>query len=122
MLVAGLVDSGLLLFLMGCVSLIHPLTGLGVSSRSCAALVLTAGLLVMVVGMILPATEKRSISSATQLDYFVPIYQFQKFHWLTIIGNADQVYRAVKSTAGEIPLFHTLNWAHRCGRAFPEGI
>jgi uncharacterized low-complexity protein len=36
---------------VGCVSPIHPLTGLGVSSRGCGVLVLTVGVLVIVVGM-----------------------------------------------------------------------
>jgi hypothetical protein len=86
-------------------------------------LVLGSGLLLTLVGLLLPATEKRSASSATQLDQFVPAYQFQEFHSLKIAGNADQVYRAIKEVAAsEIPLFHTLTWIRRCGRALPEGI
>jgi hypothetical protein len=120
MLIASLVHSGLLLFLAGCVSLIKPLTWLGVSSRGCAVLVLSSGLLVVLVGLVLPATEKRSASSATQLDRFIPIYQFHEFHLLKINGNADQVYRAIKEVAAsEIPFFHTLTWIRRCGRTLP---
>jgi hypothetical protein len=123
MLTASLVYSGLLLLLTGCVSLIHPLTWLGVSSRGSATLVLGAGLLIVMIGLFLPATEKRSSSSTTQLDQFVPIYQFHEFHSLKIDGNADHVYRAIKEVAAsEIPLFHTLTWIRRCGRALPEGV
>jgi hypothetical protein len=123
MAIVSLVYSGLLLFLVACVSLIHPLTWLGISSRGCAALVLSAGLLVMVAGLILPATERQSASSNTQLDEFVPIHHFQEFHSLKINGKADRVYRAIKEVAAsEIPLFHTLTWIRRCGRALPEGI
>ena len=121
--IASLVYSGLLLLLTGCVSLIHPLTWLGVSSRGGAALVLGSGLLVTMVGLFLPATEKRSASSTTQLDQFVPIYQFHEFHSLKIGGTADHVFRAIKEVAAsEIPLFHTLTWIRRCGRVLPEGI
>jgi hypothetical protein len=123
MLIAGFVYSGFTLFLVGCASLVKPVMWLGIASRGCSVLVLSSGLLVMIVGLVLPAAEKRSVSSDTQLDQFVPIYQFQEFHSLKIDGNADQVYRAIKGvTASEIPSFHTLTWIRRCGRALPEGI
>ena len=123
MLIASVVYSGLLLLLAGCVSLIKPLMWLGIASRGCAVLILGAGLLVMMVGLVLPATESRSASSETQLDRFVPVYQFQEFHSLKIDENADQVYRAIKEvTADEIPFFRTLTWIRRRGRALPEGI
>ncbi len=109
MLIASLVDSRFLLFLAGCISLIRPLTWLGVSSRGCALLVLSAGLLVIVVGLVLPATEKRSASSDTQLDRFVSVYQFREFHSIKINGNLDEVYRSIKEvTDDEILFFRTL--------------
>jgi hypothetical protein len=123
MLLAGVVYSGFTLFLVGCASLVRPLAWLGIASRESSVLVLLGGLLVMVVGLVLPAPNKRSSSSDSQLNRFVPVYQFHEFHSLEIDRSADQVYRAIKEvTADEISLFRTLTWIRRCGRALPAGI
>jgi len=123
MLLAGLVYGGFSLFLVGCASLVRPLVWLGISNRGGSMLVLISGLLLMMLGLALPATEKKSASSDSQLNQFIPVYQFHEFHSLRMNGNADQVYRAIKGvTADEISLFRSLTWIRRCGRALPAGI
>ncbi len=123
MLLAGLVYGGFSLFLVGCASLVRPLVWLGISNRGGSMLVLISGLLLMMLGLAWPATEKGSASSESQLNQFIPVYQFHEFHSLRMNGNADQVYRAIKGvTADEISLFRSLTWIRRCGRALPAGI
>ena len=123
MLLAGLAYSGFTLFLVGCASLVRPLVWLGISNRGGSMLVLISGLLLMMLGLAWPATEKGSASSESQLNQFIPVYQFHEFHSLRMNGNADQVYRAIKGvTADEISLFRSLTWIRRCGRALPAGI
>jgi hypothetical protein len=121
--IGSLFHGGLVLFLVGCASLLHPGVWLGIANRGCAGLILGSGLLLMIVGLALPAGEKQSASCATPLHQFVPVYQFQEFHSLKIKANADQVYRAIKEvTADEIRFFQTLTWIRRRGRLLPEGI
>ncbi len=123
MLLAGLVYGGFSLFLVGCASLVRPLVWLGIGNRGGSMLVLISGLLLMMLGLAWPATEKGSASSDSQLNQFIPVYQFHEFHSLRMNGNADQVYRAIKGvTADEISLFRSLTWIRRCGRALPAGI
>jgi hypothetical protein len=95
----GLVHGELVLFLVGCASLLHPLLWLGIANRGCAGLILGSGLPLMIVGLALPAAEKQSASCVTRLHQFVPVYQFQQFHSLKINANADQVYRAAGGAA-----------------------
>jgi len=123
MLLAGVFYSGFALFLVGCASLVRPLAWLGIASRGCSLLVLFAGLLVILIGLGLPAADKRSASSDSLLNQLIPLYQFHEFHSLKLNRNTDEVYRAIKQVAAdEIPLFHTLTWIRRCGRALPAGI
>ena len=53
--IAGLVHGGFVLFLVGGAALVHPVVWLGIASPGCAGLVLSSGLLVMMVGLALPA-------------------------------------------------------------------
>lgn len=59
----------------------------------------------------------------TQLDHFIPVYQFHEHHSIRIRASAELVYRAVKSvTADEILLFRTLTWLRRFGRPGPKSV
>ncbi len=119
----GLVYGGFTLFAVGCLSMVGPLAGLGLTSRGGSVLLVVSGLLVMMAGLFLPTTEQRSASSDAQLDRCVPVYQVQEFHSIRVNRSADQVYRAIKEvTADEILFFQALTWIHRCRRALPEGI
>jgi len=60
---------------------------------------------------------------STQLDEFVPVYQFHEYYSVRIAAPAEDVYRAVKTvTADEISLFRTLTWLRRFGRSGPASI
>jgi len=118
-----LVDTGFVLILLGLVSLLKPLKFLRIRSRARGALILLLGLLVAAFGMALPAPEERITQPRTQLDEFVPVYQFNEFHSVLVKAPRDQTYRAIKNvTASEILLFRTLTWIRRFGRPGPEGI
>lgn len=118
-----LVDAGLLLAFLGFVSLLVPLKFLRIRSRARGALVFLAGLLLVLVGMVLPAAERRIAESRTELDGFTPVYQFAEFHTIQVAASKEQTWRAIKeTTAGEIFLFRTLTWIRRFGRCGPESI
>jgi hypothetical protein len=60
---------------------------------------------------------------ATELDAFVPVYQFHEIHSTHVNAPPDRVFAAVKGvTPGEILFFRTLTWIRRFGRSGPESI
>jgi hypothetical protein len=117
MLGVVVVYLGLIATILSGVSLLRPLTSLAIHSRRQAALILTLGFIVVVVGGSLPAREARVAAPRTQLDQFAPVYQFSEFHSVRIAASKEQVYRALKLvTANEIVFFRTLTWIRRFGR------
>lgn len=122
MFAIGMVYLGLITF-AGAISVIRPLSFLGIPTRQRALLVVAIGFVVTVIGCLLPAKEIRINPLRTQLDHFAPIYQFNEFHSIRIATDKEHVYRAIKSvSADEITLFRTLVWIRRFGRAGPENI
>ena len=114
---------GLITMFVGGVSVLKPLKFLAIDSRWQALAVVAAGLVVVVIGASLPSKEIRVAAPSTQLDQYVPMYQFNEFHSVRIAAPKDKVYNALKQvTAEEILFFHTLVWLRRMGRPGPENI
>jgi hypothetical protein len=114
---------GLITMFVGGVSVLKPLKFLAIGSRWQALAVMAAGLVVVVIGASLPSKKIRVGVPRTQLDQFVPAYQFNEFHSVRIAAPKDKVYTALKQVnAEEILFFHTLVWLRRLGRPGPESI
>jgi hypothetical protein len=108
---------------VGGVSVLKPLRLLAIGSRWQALAVMASGLVVVVIGASLPSKEIRVAAPRTQLDQFLPTYQFNEFHSVHIAAPKDKVYTALKQVnAEEILFFHTLVWLRRLGRPGPESI
>jgi len=123
MIPSAVVYAGFILAFAGFVSLVKPLRFLGIRSRARGGLILLAGLLAVMVGMALPAPETRIAVPRTELDHFVPVYQFREFHSIQVAASRERTYRAIRAvTAGEIFLFRTLTAIRRFGRPGPESI
>lgn len=119
----ALVDVGIALALTGVVSLARPLRWLKISSRTTGLGVLAAGALLLVVGVMLPAAERRVDAPRTALDRFAPAYQFSEHHEIRVAAPPARTFDAVRCvTAGEITLFRTLTTIRRFGRPGPESI
>jgi hypothetical protein len=122
-LATALVYAGLIVALLGGVSLVKPLRFLGLQSRPQAAFLIGLGLFIAVVGAALPAREVRVAVARTRLDDFLPVYQFSEVHSIRVTAPKDRVYRAIKGvTPDEILFFRTLTWLRRLGRPGPENI
>jgi hypothetical protein len=96
---------------------------LRITTRRRAAVVILAGMFLLVAGAELPASEVAS-SGTTILDEFVPRYQFHEFHSTRIHAPPETVYAAARQvTAREIKLFRILTWIRspHFGKA-PESI
>ena len=60
---------------------------------------------------------------ATELDAFIPVYQFHEIHSTHVDAAPDRVFAALKAIApNEILFFRTLTWLRRFGRSGPESI
>jgi hypothetical protein len=117
------VYGGAVIALAGAAFLVRPAHVLRMTNRWRAAALLALGLGLTLIGFRLPAPERRVAAVDTQLDEFVPVYQFDEVHAVHIDAPPDRVYAALKAvTAGEIRLFRTLTWIRRFGRAGPESI
>ena len=118
-----LVDLGLGLGLIGAISLVRPLRILKVPTRRHALVVLAAGIVIVLVGMSLPAPETSVEAQGTALDRFVPVWQFSEHHEISVAAPADRTFEAILAvTAREIALFRTLTAIRRFGRPGPESI
>lgn len=118
-----LVDAGLATIFVGLCSLLKPISFLGISSRFSALLVFCCGLFLVVTGFLLPASEVRIKSPRTQLDAFVPAYQFQEFHSVRVKASREKVFLSIQRvTSGEIFLFRTFTWIRRFGKEEKAGI
>ncbi len=117
------VYTGLLAAFLGFVSFLRPLRFLGIATRPRGLILFGCGLLIVLIGFCLPVRETRIGAPQTQLDSFVPVWQFHEFHSLRVNAPPVQVYRAIKEVrAKEIRFFATLTWIRRFGRPGPESV
>ena len=123
MLGSAAVYLGIVATLIGLVLVLKPIPRLGVKNRFRASFVLDAGVLLLVIGLLAPASESRVTAPRTRLDQFAPAWQFSEFHRIRVAAPPDSVYAAIKAVrADEIFLFRALTWIRRGGRPLPEGI
>lgn len=114
---------GLITMLAGSVSAIKPLKFLVMHSRGQGLIVIAAGLLIVIIGSSLPASETRIATPGAQLDQFMPAWQFNERHSIRIAAPKEKVYVALKQvSADEILFFRTLVWIRRFGRPGPESL
>jgi hypothetical protein len=118
-----IVYLGLIAGFVGAVSCLKPPSWLGIRTRRQAAFQLGTGLVLVLAGWFLPASEIHVVTPRTQFDQFMPVYQFSEFHSIRVDAPKEKVYAAIKAvTADEISLFRTLTWMRRFGQSGAEGI
>ena len=82
--------------------------------RRPAAIVLAAGLALVLIALLWPAREERVTSVVSGLDEFMPRWQFVEKHEIRIAAPQQRIYWAIrKVTAREIRFFQVLT-AIRC--------
>ena len=103
--------AGLVLAAAGFLCLLRPMRWLRISTRHRAVRVFLGGAAMFLLAMILPASAKRAVEPSTQLDAWMPEWQFSEFHTVRVHATPDQVYRAIREVTGdEIWLLQTLTW------------
>jgi len=121
----GLLYAGLLLGLLGGLCLLRPIRRLGIPTRPRAAVVLAVGALAIVVAVALPAPLHHA-TGTSELDRFVPEWQFAERHALRVHAPPERVEEAIHAvTASDIRFFRILTWIRQPrlpGRQAPENI
>ncbi|MGZ5445650.1 MAG: hypothetical protein ACXW5U_28310 [Thermoanaerobaculia bacterium] len=91
--------------------------------RSRGAAIFAIGMLIAMIGFVLPAPEKRAAKVVTHLDESFPRWQFSEEHETPVAATPDRVFKAIRAVrADEIRLFRLLTWIRRGGRDLPENI
>jgi hypothetical protein len=120
---SAIVYSGLVVTAAGVILAIRPMERLHITTRSQGLAIAGLGVLIAGIGFALPAPESRTAKVETRLDEFLPAWQFNERHSITVEASPDRVFLALTQVrADEIALFRTLTWIRRGGRAMPEGI
>ena len=120
---SAIVYSGFVLAAAGLLAVIRPLRFLHIQTRQEGLVVAAVGILLAIVGLILPAPESRIEKPMTRLDEFIPAWQFSERHTIEIAAAPETVFNALKQVrADEILFFRTLTWIRRAGQPLPPSI
>ena len=123
--------AGLLVTLLGVVSVVYPLRRLRVRTRRAGAGLAALGATLVAVPLLLPGRVLRTPGpgageSASALDELMPAYDFNEFHAIHVQAPPAKVYSALKEVRpGEIRLFllltgiRSLNPARLLGHGVP---
>jgi hypothetical protein len=119
----AIVYLGLVIALAGLVLVVKPIRRLRITTRRRGATVAGAGVLVAVIGLILPAPESRVTHAQTRLDEFMPVWQFSEFHATHVAAPPARVFEVMNRVRpDEIFLFRTLIAIRSGGQPPPEII
>lgn len=115
--------GGLILAAVGALLTLWPIKRLGVPTRRRAVKVAAAGVLSAAISLVAGGTLHHVADPHTELDRFIPAFQFNEVHTIDIDAPVDHVYRALLAvTPDEISFYRTLTWVRRGGRDGPESI
>lgn len=100
---------GVILFMVGVISLIHPLDFLFISNRTIAIGVVLCGILISVSSLFWPVKLEQSPTKDQQLDGLMPVYTFNELHDVRIKASPDEVKEVFRVTGvNDIPIVHLL--------------
>lgn len=123
MLASILLYGGLGIVGVGALSVLYPLRFLGIRKRRTGLALGIAGVAIVAVALAIPAGERRVEHPVSRLDEFMPEWQFDEHHAISVEAPPERVFAAIHAvTAGEISLFRTLTAFRRLGRPGPESI
>jgi hypothetical protein len=110
--ISVLLYFGLALLALGGVSLVRPPSFLGIATRLHALTVFGLGFVAAAAALLVPPPVARTRARGpARIDEFVPEFQFEEFHELTVRATPERVFQAIHEVpAGEIRLFRLLTW------------
>ncbi|MDD4822010.1 MAG: hypothetical protein PHI48_05565 [Bacteroidales bacterium] len=89
---------GVILAVVGAVSLIHPLIFLLILNRFIAALVMIGGVLISLASLLYPVKMKHSSTTNQKIDALLPDFAFNEFHEVRINASPERVKQLLQVT------------------------
>jgi hypothetical protein len=106
-----LLYSGLVIVLIGLVSVIVPLRFLGVTSRRMALLAIACGVVLVVCGDSVPGRVSQMVTPTAVLDQAFPTFQARESHSCRIHSSPERIFQAIRAvTPLDIRFFRSLLW------------
>jgi hypothetical protein len=104
-----LVYTGITILLVGLICILKPLRFLGVNRRSHGLFAVAAGCALLAAGLVWPVTAITRTARQTELDEFLPEYDFHESHSTRVHATPARVMHAAwKITFADISAFRTL--------------
>jgi hypothetical protein len=115
--------GGLALGAAGLLFTLRPVRRLGVPTRRRAVRIAISGAAVAGVSLLAGGGLRRVANPVSELDRFVPAFQFSEVHAIEIHAPAERTYRAMLDvTPDEVAFYRGLTWVRTGGQSGPESI
>ena len=100
---------GIILIVVGIISLIHPLAILLILSRIVAAFVVLGGVLISAFSLLYPVKTNYSPTNNQQIDSLLPDFSFNEFHEVRVNASLEKIKQVLQVTGvKDIPAAHLL--------------
>jgi hypothetical protein len=94
-----------------------------VPTRRPAVRIASTGMALAAVSLLAGGGLHRVTTPASELDRFVPVFQFSERHTIEIAAPAERAYRAMLDvTPEEVASYRVLTWLRTGGQSGPESI
>jgi len=115
--------GGLILGALGLLFTLRPVRRLGVPTRRRAVRLAITGAVLAGISLLAGGTLQRVTTPGSELDRFVPAFQFGEAHSIEIHRSCERTYRAMLDvTPDEIAFYRALTWVRRGGQSGPVSI
>lgn len=115
--------GGLMLTGAGVLFTLRPVRRLGVPTRRRAVRIAITGVVLAGLSLLAGGGLQRATTPGSELDRFVPAFQFNEVHRIEIDASAERTYRAtLEVTPEEIAFYRALTWVRTGGQSGPESI
>ena len=115
--------GGLIVVALGLLFTVRPMKRLGVPTRRRAVRLAITGVALAGLSLLPGGTFQRAANPGSELDRFVPAFQFSELHSIEIHAPAERTYHAMLDvTPDEIAFYRALTWVRTGGRSGPENI
>jgi hypothetical protein len=89
---------GVILTIIGVISLIKPLAFLFILDRIIAALIMLGGVLIAISSLLFPIRTRHSPTNNQKIDSLLPVYAFNEFHEVRINASPEKIKQVLQVT------------------------
>lgn len=89
---------GIIILVLGIISLFHPLAFLFILNRSIASIVVSGGILISFISLLFPVTMKKPSTYNQMIDSLLPDFAFSELHKVQIKASPEKVKMIMQNT------------------------